>query len=72
MTDIFFLAGIFVIAILYSSVGQGGASGYLAFMAVFSISPEIMRPAALTLNIFVTGITLYTCVRNKHFRFKLL
>lgn len=39
---------------LYSSVGHGGASGYLALMGLFSFAPEVMRPSALLLNIFVS------------------
>ena len=72
MTDILFLGGIFLIALLYSSVGHGGASGYLAFMALLGFAPEIMRPAALILNIFVSSIAFITFTRNGHFRFKLL
>ncbi len=71
MTDILFLAGIFIIAILYSSVGHGGASGYLAFMALLSFSPDIMRPAALILNILVSAIALFLYAKNTHFKFKL-
>jgi len=71
MTDILFLSGIFVIAILYSSVGHGGASGYLAFMAVLSFSPAVMRPAALTLNILVSAIALVSYAQNGHFKFKM-
>jgi uncharacterized membrane protein YfcA len=47
---------VFLAAILYSSVGHGGASAYLAAMALFSVAPETMRPASLTLNIFVASI----------------
>ena len=72
MTDILFLGGIFIIAILYSSVGHGGASGYLAFMALLGFAPEIMRPAALILNVFVSSIAFISFTRNGHFRFKLL
>lgn len=43
-------------ALLYSSVGHGGASGYLAAMALMGVSPAEMRPAALTLNILVASI----------------
>ncbi|RLD61319.1 MAG: sulfite exporter TauE/SafE family protein [Bacteroidetes bacterium] len=67
-----FLGLIFLIAILYSSVGHGGASGYLALMAIFSLPQEIMRPTALTLNIFVSSIALLSYYKNNHFRFKLL
>jgi hypothetical protein len=45
-------------AILYSSVGYGGASGYLAAMALFGLEPDMMKPAALTMNIFVTVLVL--------------
>ena len=72
MADILFLGLVFLMALLYSSVGHGGASGYLALMALFSFSPELMRPSALVLNIFVSSIALFSYARNGHFRFKLL
>lgn len=72
MTDFLFFALIFLMAILYSSVGHGGASGYLALMAIFSFAPEFMRPSALVLNIFVSSIALFSYYRSGHFRLKLL
>jgi uncharacterized membrane protein YfcA len=51
---IFFLLLLFVVAFLYASVGHGGASGYLALMALFSMAPEFMKPTALLLNLFVS------------------
>src|SRR5437764_13255150 len=47
---------IFTAALLYSTVGHGGASGYLAAMALFSIAPDVMKPTALVLNLFVAGV----------------
>lgn len=47
---------IFFVALLYSSVGHAGASGYLAAMALVGIAPFVMKPTALTLNIVVAGI----------------
>ena len=44
-----------VAAALYSSVGHGGASAYLAIMALFSVAPETMRPTALVLNLVVAS-----------------
>ena len=44
-----------VAAALYSSVGHGGASAYLALMALFAVAPETMRPTALALNLVVAG-----------------
>lgn len=57
MTDSIILSIlIFVAALLYSSVGHAGASGYLAAMGWYKLAPAIMRPAALVLNIFVASI----------------
>jgi hypothetical protein len=42
-------------AALYSSVGHGGASAYIAAMALFSVAPETMKPTALALNMLVAG-----------------
>jgi len=47
---------IFVAGLLYSSVGHGGASAYLAVMALFGLAPEVMKPTALVLNILVASI----------------
>lgn len=66
MAELFFLAydywlliAILAMAVLYSSVGHGGASGYLAAMALWGLAPETMRPAALAMNIVVTCWLLY-------------
>jgi uncharacterized membrane protein YfcA len=56
MFDAALIVCIFVAALLYSSVGHAGASGYLAAMALFGVTPESMRPAALILNILVASI----------------
>src|SRR5213592_172025 len=47
---------IFIAALLYSTVGHGGASGYLAAMALFNVAPEVMKPTALVLNLLVAGL----------------
>ena len=53
----------FVVAILYSSVGHAGASGYLAAMALLGFAPEQMRPTALALNILVGSIGIFRFYR---------
>lgn len=62
---------IFVAALLYSSVGHGGASGYLAVMALAGISPAEMRPAALALNIMVAAIATFKFYRVGAFSWRL-
>ncbi len=58
---------VFAIAVLYSSVGQAGASGYLAAMALLGLAPAVMKPAALVLNIVVAAVTSLRFYRAKCF-----
>ena len=60
-----------IISLLYSSVGHGGASGYLALMALFSFAPETMKPTALLLNLFVAGVSFYYYYKGGYFDKKL-
>ena len=70
-TIVIFYILLFLVAFLYSSVGHGGASGYLALMALFSISPEVMKPTALLLNLFVSLTSFIQFYRGKHFNWKI-
>jgi uncharacterized membrane protein YfcA len=47
---------IFIIALIYASVGQAGASGFLAVMGMAGLDPSIAKPTALALNILVAAI----------------
>ena len=60
-----------VISFLYSSVGHGGASGYLALMSLFSFPHLVMKPTALLLNLFVAGISFFYYFRGGFFKKKL-
>lgn len=62
---------ILIAAVLYSSVGHAGASGYLAVMALWGIAPETMKPTALTLNILVATIGTVKFYRAGHFSWRL-
>ncbi|MCC6600105.1 MAG: sulfite exporter TauE/SafE family protein [Crocinitomicaceae bacterium] len=66
-----FVLLLFFAAFLYASVGHGGASGYLALMALFSFSPTVMKSSALVLNIFVSLISFYQYYKGGHFKWKL-
>lgn len=59
------------IALMYASVGHGGASGYLAVMALLGYSQDVMRPSALLMNLFVSGISFLQFARARHFRWNL-
>lgn len=69
--QLLFILLLFVVAFLYASVGHGGASGYLALMALFSMSPAFMKPTALLLNLFVSLSAFILFYRGGHFKWKL-
>ncbi len=60
-------AAIAGIAFLYSSVGHGGATGYLAAAALLGLAPEIARPGALGLNCVVAAIAFWRFRAAGHF-----
>jgi hypothetical protein len=63
--------GMLVAAFAYASVGHGGASAYIAAMALAGIAPAEMRPIALSLNLLVSGIGTYKFWRAGYFRWRL-
>jgi uncharacterized membrane protein YfcA len=66
-----FIPLLFIVAFLYASVGHGGASGYLALMALFSFSPSVMKSSALILNICVSIIAFYQYYKGGYFKWQL-
>lgn len=60
------------IAFLYSSVGFGGATGYLAAMSIFGVQPEVMASTALILNVMVASISFSSYYRAGHLNIRLL
>ncbi len=61
---------IFIVALLYSTVGHAGASGYLAAMALFGMAPIVMKPTALILNILVASIGTVRFYRSGFFSWR--
>lgn len=68
--EILIIVLLLVVAILYSSVGHGGASGYLAVMAFLGIAPNVSKPTALILNLFVASIATFQFYRRGYFDWK--
>jgi uncharacterized membrane protein YfcA len=69
-TDLLLAALLFAVAVLYSSVGHAGASGYIASMTLLGFAPEQVRPTALALNLLVGGIGLFRWWRGGHVRWR--
>lgn len=70
-TTALFLILLAIVAFAYSSVGHGGASGYLALGAVMGIAGSEMKPVALILNIIVSAAAFIQYYRAGHFRWEL-
>jgi uncharacterized membrane protein YfcA len=70
ITFVFYIL-LFIVAFLYASVGHGGASGYLALMAIFGIAPDVMKPTALLLNLFVSLTAFIQYYRGGHFKWNI-
>lgn len=60
-----------LVAFLYASVGHGGASGYIALMAIFAFPNNEIRSNALFLNLFVSFISFTHFFNKQDFPFKL-
>ena len=71
MTELWLPLLLALIALLYASVGHGGASGYLAVMALMGFTSDVTRPTALVLNLFVSGVAFVQFARAGHFRWPL-
>lgn len=62
---------LFTVAFLYASVGHGGASGYLALMAIFSFPAADMKSSALILNMLVSLVSFWQYLKGGHFKWSL-
>ena len=65
------LAGITLVAFLYSSVGHAGASGYIAVMTLCGLTATFIRPTALILNILVATVGSFQFWRAGYFSWRL-
>lgn len=71
ISDAILAVAMFVVAVLYATVGHAGASGYLAAMSLAGLPPEVMKPSALTLNIFVALVATWKFARAGAFSARL-
>lgn len=62
----------FIVAAVYASVGLGGATAYLAILALAGIQHSAIPPTVLLLNIIVSGSGFINYWRGGHFSAKLL
>lgn len=68
--NFFSLFAVFAVALLYSSVGHGGASGYLAILALMSVPKNYASSTALLLNVMVASTAAISYYRSKYLNIK--
>lgn len=66
------LPAVFAVAFFYSSVGHGGATGYLAALALLGVAPVSARVAVLIANVLVAGIAWWQFGHAGHFNWRVL
>lgn len=69
---VFLSAAVLVVAFFYSSVGHGGATGYLAALAMLGVAPGSARTAVLIANVLVAGIAWWRFSNAGHFNGRVL
>ena len=70
-TNLLVSALIGAVAFLYSTVGHGGASGYLAVLSLFGFSKESMASSALLLNVLVATVATISYAKAGQLRLNL-
>ena len=74
MAEVILLFALLVIAAMYSSVGHGGASGYLAVLSLTAYAandPAWLKQHAWSLNLLVAGIAFFAYKKSGFFDVKL-
>ena len=66
------LAAVFTVAFFYSSVGHGGATGYLAALALLGVAPASARVAVLITNVLVASVAWWRFRQAGHFDWRVL
>lgn len=67
----FLTIAVFFVALLYSTVGHAGASGYIAVMTLLGLTSPVIKPTALILNILVASLTSWQFWRAGYFSWSL-
>ena len=70
-SSLFIALSLLVIGFLYSSVGHGGASGYIAVLSLFGVMPGAYKPLILIINIIVASLAFIQFYRAGYFRWKI-
>ena len=65
------MGAFFLVALLYSLVGHGGASGYIALLTLAGFAVQEIRSFVLILNMMVSLLSFYQFMRAGYFRFQL-
>ncbi|MFZ8975246.1 MAG: hypothetical protein ACO2ZD_14240, partial [Pseudomonadales bacterium] len=65
------LVAFFFVAVIYSAVGFGGGSTYIALLALSGQSAELIPLVALPCNILVVTLGSYFAIRRRDFDWRM-
>ena len=71
-TTLLITLAIFFAALLFAIAGHSGASAYLAIFGLLGMTPDMIKPSVLSLNVVVASVTTYKFVRAGHFSWRLI
>jgi uncharacterized protein len=63
---------VFTAAFLFALAGHTGASAYLAIFGLAGMSPDVIKPTVLSLNVVVGSVAMYKFSRAGHFSWRLI
>jgi uncharacterized membrane protein YfcA len=71
-TTLLIPVAVFTAAFLFAIAGHSGASAYLAIFGLLGMTPDVIKPSVLALNVVVASITTYKFTRAGHFSWRLI
>ena len=71
-TTILITVAVFAAALSFAIAGHSGASAYLAIFGLLGMTPDVIKPSVLALNVVVASITTYKFSRAGHFSWRLI
>lgn len=66
-SSLFLILLLLIVSFLYSSVGHGGASGYIAVLTLWGIVSQDVKSTALILNVLVSSIAFFYFYKKGYF-----
>jgi len=71
-TTLIISIAVFAAAFSFAIAGHTGASAYLAIFGLLGLTPDVIKPSVLALNVVVASVATYKFSRAGHFSWRLI